>query len=324
VLKKATYRQSGVNIIRADHFVRAITPWIRKTRRSEVLNGVGRFGGLFALKRYREPVLVSSTDGVGTKLKYAFRTGSHEAVGIDCVAMNVNDIVTFGAEPLFFLDYLATGKIQSRVLQGVVRGLSRGCREAGCTLLSGELAEMPGFFSPGEYDVAGFAVGVVERAKLIRNDRVTRGDVIIGLASSGLHSNGFSLVRKVFPERHTSRAMLKKLLKPTRIYVKPILSLRKRFVLKAITHITGGGLYRRIFVPIPSKRHAVLFEGSWPIPPIFKEIARKGHISRHEMFSTFNMGIGMALVCRKKDAPAILRHLKVLRYPAWVIGEVVS
>lgn len=318
-----SYARSGVSFTRADRLMQKVHPLIQKTRRPEVLKNAGRFAGLFALKKYRRPVLVSSTDGVGTKLKYAAAAGRHEEVGIDCVAMNVNDIVTFGAEPLFFLDYVATGRIKERALLLLLRGVSRGCREAGCALISGETAEMPGFFPDGEYDIAGFAVGVVEERELIDGKSVAKGDLILGLASSGLHSNGFSLVRKIFPEKKASRAFLKKLLRPTRIYVKPVLSLRKRFCLKAISHITGGGLYNRVFQNIPAARHAVLYEKSWPIPSIFLEIEKRGKLSRKEMFRTFNMGIGLALVCRRKDSGGIQRVLTSFGISSWVIGEVV-
>jgi len=319
-----SYAKSGVSFSRADRLIQNALPFIQRTRRPEVLKNLGRFAGLFQLKKYRHPILVSSTDGVGTKLRYAFATHRHEEVGIDCVAMNVNDIVTFGAEPLFFLDYVATGKIQGGALMSLLRGISRGCREAGCALISGETAEMPGFYADGEYDVAGFVVGVVEKEKLIDGKGVAKGDVILGLASSGIHSNGFSLVRKIFPERRTPPSLLKKILRPTRIYVKPILSLAKRFPLKAVSHITGGGLANRVFQNIPSKRHAVLYEKSWPVPLIFLEIEKRGKLSRKEMLSIFNMGIGMSVVCRRKDVKEIQRTLRSFRISSWVIGEVVS
>lgn len=323
-IESAAYEKAGVSFSRADAFLERALPLVRKTRRPEVLKDVGRFAGLFALKKYRRPVLVSSTDGVGTKLKYAFAAERSEEVGIDCVAMNVNDIVTFGAEPLFFLDYVATGKIRQRILLSLLRGISRGCREGGCALLGGETAEMPGFYPDGEYDLAGFSVGVVEKGRIIDGNEVAKGDCLVGLASNGIHSNGFSLVRKVFPENRASPKMLKRLLQPTRIYVKPILSLQKKFFLKAITHITGGGLANRLFQNIPPKHHAILFERSWPIPPIFLEIEKRGKISHREMMATFNMGIGMAIVCRRKDVAGIQRFLRSFRIPSWIIGEVVS
>ena len=320
----SAYAKAGVSFSRADHLIEEALPFIQKTRRTEVLKNRGRFAGLFALRKYRNPVLVSSTDGVGTKLKYAFAANRHEEVGIDCVAMNVNDIVTFGAEPLFFLDYVATGRIKERALLPLLKGISRGCQEAGCALISGETAEMPGFYADGVYDVAGFVVGVVEKGEIIDGKNVTKGDVLLGLASSGIHSNGFSLVRKIFPEKRTSSMMLKKLLRPTRIYVKPILALKKRFCLKAVSHITGGGLSNRVFQNIPPKRHAILYKGSWPVPSIFLEIEKRGKLSRGEMLSTFNMGIGMTLVCRKSDVEGIRRLLKSFGISSWVIGEVVA
>ncbi|MFH1857412.1 MAG: phosphoribosylformylglycinamidine cyclo-ligase [Candidatus Omnitrophota bacterium] len=318
------YEKAGVSFARADDMLEKAKTFIRGTHRAEVLKDVGRFGGLFALKKYRRPVLVSSTDGVGTKLKYAFAADRHEEVGIDCVAMNVNDVVAFGAEPLFFLDYLATGKIKKESLLSLLRGISRGCREAGCALIGGETAEMPSFYQEGEYDVAGFTVGVAEKEDLILGQDVQKGDVILGLASNGIHSNGFSLVRKIFPEQKTPKAQLLRLLRPTRIYVKPILALKKRFRIKAVTHVTGGGLANRIFQGIPKKRHAILYENSWPIPPVFLEIEKKGRVKRGDMLTTFNMGIGMAVVCRRKDAAPMQRLLRQFQLPSWVVGELVS
>ncbi len=315
------YAKSGVSFERVDRFIQKAFPYIRSTRRPGVVKSTGRFAGVF---KHRGECWVSSTDGVGTKLEYAFAADRHEEVGIDCVAMNVNDIVTKGAEPRFFLNYIATGRVREKSLLPLLRGISRGCREAGCALISGETAEMPGFFPDGKYDVAGFAVGVTKEKEFIGDRKISKGDLIIGLASSGLHSNGFSLVRKVFPENRTSRAMMKRLLRPTRIYVKPVLALKKRFFLKSVIHITGGGLYNRLFENIPKSRHAVLYQKSWPIPSIFLEIEKRGRIPRKEMLSTFNMGIGMAVVCRAKDISGIRRVLKRFRIPSWVIGEVVA
>lgn len=229
-----TYRRAGVNEALEHSFLRSLQGVIRTTRRPEVLKETERFAGLFALRRYRNPVLVSGCDGVGTKLRYAFRMNQHEAVGVDCVAMNVNDVVTFGAEPLFFLDYVATGKLRPRTLTGLFKGMIRGCREAGCTLLGGEMAQMPSFYKEGEYEVAGFCVGVVEKDRLIDGKDVAKGDLILGLASNGFHSNGFSLIRKVYPEKTLTPTLAPKLLRPTRIYVKPILTLTKRFRVKAV------------------------------------------------------------------------------------------
>ena len=318
-----TYRRSGVNEALEKSFLRSIQRLIHTTRRPEVLKETERFAGLFALRNYRNPVLVSGCDGVGTKLRYAFRMNQHEAVGVDCVAMNVNDVVTFGAEPLFFLDYIATGKLKPAALTGLFRGMVRGCREAGCVLLGGEMAQMPSFYKEGEYDLAGFCVGVVEKDKLIDGKEAAKGDLILGLASNGFHSNGFSLIRKVYPEKSLRSASARQLLRPTRIYVKPILALTKRFHLKAISHITGGGLYNRVFQGIPAKRHAVLYRGSWPIPRLFRELRRKGRIEEREMFTTFNMGIGMTVVCPRKEAIPIQRTLHRFNISSWIIGEIV-
>ena len=319
-----TYAASGVNEPLEKSFLSSVQPLIRSTRRREVLQETERFAGLFALRRYKNPILVSGCDGVGTKLRYAFKGGDHAAVGVDCVAMNVNDVITFGAEPLFFLDYVAVGKLKVRALKDLFKGMVRGCREAGCTLLGGELAQMPSFYKEGEYDISGFCVGVVEKDKLIDGHGVKKGDVILGLASSGFHSNGFSLIRKVYPEKTTPRGAIRKLLRPTRLYVKPVLALTKRFRVKAISHITGGGLYNRVFQGIPKNRHALLYHGSWPIPKPFLDLQKKGRIDPVTMFTTFNMGIGMTVAVSRKDVPAIQSTLRRFRIPSWVIGEIVG
>ena len=319
-----TYRRSGVDEAAEKSFLRSVQRLIRTTRRPEVLKETERFAGLFALRKYRHPVLVSGCDGVGTKLRYAFRIGRHESVGIDCVAMNVNDVVTFGAEPLFFLDYVATGKLKPHALKGLFKGMVQGCREAGCVLLGGEMAQMPSFYHKGEYEVAGFCVGAVEKERLIDGSHTAKGDLILGLASSGFHSNGFSLIRRVYPEKEVRPAAAKQLLHPTRIYVKPILALTRRFRLKAVSHITGGGLYNRVFQGIPKNRHAVLYHNSWPIPKLFLDLQKKGRISWKEMLTTFNMGIGMTVVCSRKEAPAVQSALRRFRISSWVIGEIIG
>jgi len=313
-----TYKKAGVNIAEADKFVNAIKPFTR---------GIGGFGGLYPLAahKYKEPYLVSSTDGVGTKLKIAFLSGKHDTVGIDLVGMNVNDILCSGARPLFFLDYIATGKVRKKVLVDVVKGIADGCRQAGCSLVGGETAEMPGFYKADEYDLAGFCVGIVDKKKMIDGSGIKPGDKILGLESNGLHSNGFSLVRNVF-----SRTELKKrsgeLLRPTRIYVKPVLSLldtERRGTIKGVAHITGGAFYDKIS-RILRKVDARIYRGSWAIPPIFRLIQKKGNVADKEMFHTFNMGVGMVLIVKENRARSIISKLAGFKVRSWVIGEAVK
>lgn len=319
-----TYRSSGVDVEGADGWLARMQPLIRTTMRPEVLKDRGQFAGLMRLPRgLREPVLVASTDGVGTKLKVAELCGAYEAIGVDAVAMNTNDVLVYGAAPLLFLDYLAVGALQPALMSRLVRGIVRGCRESGCTLLGGETAEMPGLYDRGEYDVAGFCVGVVERRKIIDGSAVRRGDAVVGLASSGVHANGFSLVRRAFgPGR--LKAMARRLCAPTRIYVKPVLDIVKAVPVSALAHITGGGLARRL--PALAKRRAGLAvawrRGSWPVPAVFGEIQRAGDIDRAEMERTFNMGIGMAIACRAKDADRVRRIARRHRVPSWIIGTI--
>jgi phosphoribosylformylglycinamidine cyclo-ligase len=313
-----------------------IRPLVRKTFRSEVVTDIGGFGGLFALKtrKYKNPILVASTDGVGTKLKVAFMTGKHDTVGIDLVAMCVNDIVVQGAEPLFLLDYLATGKLSLKVSTKIIEGVARGCVEAGCALIGGETAEMPSFYKEGEYDLAGFTVGVVERDKVIDGSSINPGDQLIGLGSSGLHSNGYSLARKVLFDRMglkvtdrvegLSRTVGKELLVPTRIYVKTVLRLLKEFHVHGIAHITGGGFTDNIPRIIPPGCKAVIRKNTWPVPRIFKVIQEGGNISEPEMLRTFNNGIGMVLAVPKKETQRILTRLRGLREKAYLIGEIVK
>jgi phosphoribosylformylglycinamidine cyclo-ligase len=326
-MRRLTYKSAGVDVRKADKFVEKIKPVLTKTG----ANCIGSFGGFFRFdaKEYNNPVLVSSTDGVGTKLKIAFLAGRHDTVGIDLVGMNVNDVVCSGARPLFFLDYIATGKIRTGVLTDVVKGIASGCRQAGCLLVGGETAEMPAFYKNGEYDLAGFCVGVVDKGRVIDGSRTKAGDCIIGLESNGLHSNGYSLVRRVFSKKELRRYS-KELLRPTRIYVKPILSLLNtqysilNTPIKGIAHITGGAFYGKIPRIIPEDKMFRVFKGSWPVPEIFKLIQKKGRISEKEMFSCFNMGIGMVLAVDKNVAPAALRKLGKSGVKAWVIGEVVK
>lgn len=321
--KGISYRQSGVDVEGAGAWLARMRPLIRTTSRAGILADRGQFGGLFRFSPngMREPVLVASTDGVGTKLKLAQLTGRHEAIGIDAVAMNVNDILVYGARPLFFLDYLAVGRLQPAVMSALLRGIVDGCRQAGCALLGGETAEMPGVYGPGEYDVAGFCVGVVDRAKLIDGSRVRAGDAVVGLASSGVHANGFSLVRAAF-----SRAELKRrareLLRPTRIYVKPVLAALRTVPIAAMAHITGGGLARRL-PGLTARRPGLRVQvrpASWPVPRIFTDIQHAGRISDKEMARTFNIGIGMALVCRPADAARLIAIMRRAGVEAWTIG----
>jgi phosphoribosylformylglycinamidine cyclo-ligase len=329
---KLTYKDAGVDIDTANEFVERIKASIKTTARKEVVSGIGGFGGLFRLNSagFKNPVLVSSTDGVGTKLRIAQLLDKHDTIGIDLVAMSVNDVVVQGAEPLFFLDYLATGKIELEKSVNIIEGITEGCRQAGCTLLGGETAEMPGFYKPGEYDLAGFCVGVVESDKLITGSTISVNDRIIGLASSGLHSNGFSLARKVLLEKgklgvNDTVAGLDKsvgleMLEPTRIYVKPLLNLFKNFNIKGLVHITGGGFYDNIPRIIPQACRAVINKGSWDILPVFNVIKEIGNVEEKEMFRVFNMGIGMMLIVTEKECQNVLEHLQMLGEKAYQIG----
>jgi len=324
-MKKITYKQSGVDIAKADVFVRKL-----KTLFSEsATKNLSAFGSIFSLtgrlKSYRQPQLVASADGVGTKLLLAQQFGFHSSVGVDLVAMNVNDIVCLGGRPLFFLDYIACGKVQPKVLLEVGRGIKKGLTQSDCVLLGGETAEMPGMYKSNEYDLAGFCLGVVDKRKIIDGKNISAGDVLIGLASSGLHSNGFSLVRKVF-----SKGELKKyskiLLRPTRIYVKPILSVLSSVLsvsVRGIAHVTGGAFFNKVTKILPSGYGMYLRTGSWPIPDIFSYIQRAGAISEQEMYTVFNMGIGMVLVVDKRCAARLLRRVNK-HFPAYVIGEVTA
>jgi phosphoribosylformylglycinamidine cyclo-ligase len=326
-----TYRDAGVDIDEGDRLVDLIKPLARPTLRPEVLAGIGGFGGLFALdvKKYRDPVLVSGTDGVGTKLKLAFLTGRHDTVGIDLVAMSVNDVVVTGAEPLFFLDYFATGKLRSEEAAQVVKGIAEGCRQAGCALIGGETAELPGFYADGEYDLAGFAVGVVERDRILDGRGVRPGDALLGVASTGLHSNGYSLARKVLLERHalsdrppelSGRTIGEALLEPTRIYAKDVLALLEATPVHGVAPITGGGLPGNAPRNLPDGTRAVIREGSWPVPPIFGLIEREGGVPRDEMYRTFNMGLGLVIALPAASAEAARAVLAGRGLSSWVVG----
>ena len=320
-----TYKEAGVDIDAGDALVERIKPLAARTHRPEVVSGVGGFGGLFALPagKYKDPILVAGTDGVGTKLKLAFALDRHETVGIDLVAMSVNDVLTTGAEPLFFLDYFATSRLDVEQATKVVEGVAKGCEIAGCALLGGETAELPGFYGRGEYDLAGFCVGAVERSKIIDGRRIASGDVVIGLASSGLHSNGYSLARKVLDDAGLSPgALAEELLAPTHIYVQPVLALLRRLTVKGLAHITGGGIPGNLPRCLPSGCRAVLSERRWHRPEIFDIIAQRGRIERAEMFSTFNMGLGMIAVVAAGDAAAALKSLEEQGVAAWEVGRI--
>ena len=331
-----TYREAGVDIDSGDEFVDRIKPLVRSTFRPEVLTDLGGFGGLFQLraKKYEDPVLVSGTDGVGTKLKIAFLMDRHDTVGIDLVAMCVNDIAVSGAEPLFFLDYFATGKLAVPKAQQVVSGIAEGCRQAGCALIGGETAEMPSMYADGEYDLAGFAVGVVDKSKILDGRTIKPGDSIIGLASTGLHSNGFSLARHVLFDKarltvtsqlpELDRPLGEALLTPTRIYAKQILSLVQACPIKGIAHITGGGITENLPRVFPEGVRAKINRKAWSVPPIFQVMSRLGHVDREEMYRVFNMGIGLIIVVPTDAVVTLLEKAKVLGDQGWLIGEIVS
>ena len=334
--KKLTYKSAGVDIDAGNRFVELIKPHVKSTFRPEVLTDIGGFGGLFGLnaRGYKDPVLVSGTDGVGTKLKVAFMADMHDTVGIDLVAMSVNDIVVTGAEPLFFLDYFATGKLEPEKQADVVKGIAEGCRQAGCALIGGETAEMPGFYAPGEYDLAGFAVGVVDRASIIDGSSIKPGDAIVGLASTGLHSNGYSLARKVFFEvaglgikDHVpglGKTVAEVLLTPTRIYVKTVLSLMNSFSIRGLAHITGGGITENLPRVFPGGVRARIKMGSWDVLPVFRFIQEKGGVEESEMLRDFNMGLGMMAVLGKEYADAFVKAAGELGEKAYIVGEIVE
>lgn len=331
-----TYAQAGVDINAGNRVVDLIGENVRKTFRPGVLADIGGFGGLFALdtKRYREPVLVAGTDGVGTKLRIAMMLDRHDTIGIDAVAMCVNDVLVQGAEPLFFLDYLAVGRLQPEKVAAIVKGVADGCREAGCALIGGETAEMPGFYGPEEYDLAGFCVGVVDRAAIIDGSMIKAGDRLIGLASSGLHSNGYSLVRKALLELaglkldswidELQGTLGEVLLTPTRIYVKPVMKVLAEYPVLGLAHITGGGLVENVPRILPDGLAAVIDRAAWPVPAVFDLVRRAGNVSEREMYRTFNMGIGMVLVVRAGDADGVVRLLKESGETPFLIGEIGS
>jgi phosphoribosylformylglycinamidine cyclo-ligase len=306
-----SYRDAGVDIDAGDQLVENIKPFAKRTMRPEVLSGIGGFGGLVEIsKKYKEPVLVSGTDGVGTKLKLAFELNRHDTVGIDLVAMSVNDILVQGAEPLFFLDYFACGKLDVTSATEVIKGIAKGCEDSGCALIGGETAEMPGMYPPGEYDLAGFAVGVVEKSKIITGETIKPGDVVLGLASNGAHSNGYSLIRKILhlteadynaPFDH-GRSLADVVMAPTRLYVKPILKLMEKLTVKGMAHITGGGITENVPRVLPANVVAQIDAKSWSLPKLFQWLQAQGNVETQEMYRTFNCGIGMVIVVAAEHA----------------------
>ncbi len=328
-----TYRDAGVDIDAGDQLVENIKPFAKKTLRKGVLAGIGGFGALFeiARERYREPVLVAGTDGVGTKLKLAFELNRHATIGVDLVAMSVNDILAHGAEPLFFLDYYACGKLDVATATEVVKGIAAGCEAAGCALIGGETAEMPGMYSTGEYDLAGFAVGIVEKSRIIDGSAIAEGDAVLGLASSGAHSNGYSLIRKIIAvkgidlsARFHGRPLSEVILEPTRIYVKPVLKLVQSVAVKGLAHITGGGLVENVPRVLPERLAARIERAAWPMPPLFGWLQEQGNIADAELYRVFNCGIGMVAVVAAGDADAALKMLQSAGETAWRIGRVVK
>lgn len=335
-MHKITYKAAGVDVDEGQKAVGLMKKYVKETFSAGVLEDIGGFGGLFALdlNGIKEPILVAGTDGVGTKLKLAFMLDRHDSIGKDCVAMCVNDILCQGAKPLFFLDYIATGKLQAEKVAEIVKGVAAGCRLAGCALIGGETAEMPGFYSGDEYDIAGFAVGIVDKSKVITGRSIRPGDTVIGIASSGLHSNGYSLARKLFLEiqKHSLQDYIEvlgeslgdSLLRPTKIYVKPVLEVLRSVEVKGIAHITGGGFYENIPRILPEDTAVEIQLSSWEAPPIFKYIQQLVSIDIYEMFKTFNMGIGLVLVVAKEDTDKVLEILKQQEEEAYVIGRIIQ
>jgi len=334
--KGFSYAEAGVNIDEGNRLIEMIKPFARATARKGADGSLGGFGGVFdlkAIKKFKDPVLVSGTDGVGTKLKLAQKLGLHDTIGIDLVAMCVNDIIVHGAEPLFFLDYFATGKLDNKVAASVIKGIAKGCKMAGCALIGGETAEMPGMYNPGEYDLAGFSVGAAERRNLLPKKDIKSGDILIGLPSSGLHSNGFSLVNHILEKKginlqdsaiFSSKKLGEILLEPTTIYVKFCLSLLERYKIKALAHITGGGLMENVHRVLPANLAAEIDCRSWPLPSLFKWLKAAGQIDSREMLKTFNCGIGMVMVASKSEAEKISKALKSARKLHYIIGQVVT
>lgn len=328
-----SYKDAGVDINAGNELVERIKPHVKRTTRSEVIGGLGGFGALCAIpSKYKEPILVSGTDGVGTKLRLAIDLKKHDTIGIDLVAMCVNDLVVQGAEPLFFLDYYATGKLDVDVASDVVKGIAEGCVQSGCALVGGETAEMPGMYHAGDYDLAGFCVGVVEKSEIIDGSQVKVGDALIALGSSGPHSNGYSLIRKVIDvagvnpstEQLNGRSLSEQVLAPTKIYVKSVLALIKQTEVHAIAHLTGGGFWENIPRVLPKKTKAVIDESSWEWQPVFKWLKEKGNIETYEMYRTFNCGVGMVIALPQSQVETALAILKQSGENAWLIGHIES
>jgi phosphoribosylformylglycinamidine cyclo-ligase len=325
-----TYRDAGVDIDAGDRLVENIKPYAKRTMRPEVLGGIGGFGALVEIsKKYREPVLVSGTDGVGTKLKLAFELNRHDTVGIDLVGMSVNDVLVQGAEPLFFLDYFACGKLDVDAATEVIKGIALGCEQAGCALIGGETAEMPGMYPAGEYDLAGFAVGVVEKSAIITGSGIKAGDVVLGLASNGAHSNGYSLIRKVISthqvdleQKLEGTRLADLIMAPTRIYVKPLLTLMRELTVKGMAHITGGGLLENIPRVLPTNVVAELDANSWEMPVLFDWLREMGNVAPQEMYRTFNCGIGMVVIVDGSDAEAAMANLRASGESVTRIGSI--
>jgi phosphoribosylformylglycinamidine cyclo-ligase len=328
------YREAGVDIAKGNRLIDLIKPVVQSTHNSSVLGSIGGFSGMVALhaEHLQEPVLVSSTDGVGTKLKIAFLLDKHDTVGIDLVAMCANDIAVTGARPLFMLDYLATGQLSLETAGDIIKGVAEGCRQARCPLIGGETAEMPGFYGPGEYDLAGFVVGVVDRRHIIDGSRVAVGRALVGVASSGLHSNGYSLVRRIVLDElkleldayvpELGRTAGEELITPTTIYCEAIHNLRRDFYLDAVAHITGGGVIENLPRVLPDSCRAVIRRGSWEVPPVFRWLQEAGGLSEREMLRTFNSGLGLVLVVPDEQAEAVVERCRAMELPAWLIGEV--
>jgi len=331
--KKLSYKDAGVNIEQGNELVKRLKKTVSSTHRKGVMGGLGGFGALFDLAslNYKQPVLVSGTDGVGTKIKLAIENNRHDSIGIDLVGMCVNDLIVQGADPLFFLDYFACSSLDVDVAETVINGIAQGCSLAGCSLIGGETAEMPGMYQPGDYDLAGFCVGVVEKEEIITGQSVSEGDAVIALASSGCHSNGYSLIRKIITDTNQDlseslegKTLLDHLLEPTRIYVKQILGLIKEVPVKAIAHITGGGLIENIPRVIPEDLSVQIESNSWDLPPIFEWLREHGNIDSHEMYKTFNCGVGMVVCVAQENKTAAINYLNGINETAWEIGFIIS
>lgn len=326
-----SYRDAGVDIDAGDQLVENIKPFAKRTMRPEVLSGIGGFGGLVEIsKKFKEPVLVSGTDGVGTKLKLAFELNRHDTVGIDLVAMSVNDILVQGAEPLFFLDYFACGKLDVTSATEVIKGIAKGCEDSGCALIGGETAEMPGMYPAGEYDLAGFAVGVVEKSKIITGDSIVAGDVVLGLASNGAHSNGYSLIRKILHLTNADynaafeegRSLADVVMAPTRLYVKPMLKLMETLTVKGMAHITGGGITENVPRVLPDNVVAQIDAKSWQLPKLFQWLQAEGNVAAQEMYRTFNCGVGMVVIVAAEHADAAAALLRAEGETVYTLGSI--